>query len=727
MTDLAMPTRQPGFIEASQDNRVWHLGTPNSSYVVGVDAEGLVTQRYWGPRLDESALREFAEVDRLKWNSSFQRPAEIEEQMPVDGGQRWSVPSLQVVFPDGIRSLDLSFASASLRSGDGSPHLVIVLRDSAFDFGLELHYRLHSDTDVIERWAVLSNSGDDTIKVLRADSGNWLMPELPDYRASTVHGYWAAETQLERRTLQTGEYTLTSRHGTTGQQSNPWIMIDDGSATETQGEVWSVALAWSGSWRLTAQRRPEGGVSVSLGFGHDGLTWSLKPGDELQTPPSLGMFSPAGFGAASRSWHTYARQHVLPKPEELRPVLFNSWEATGFDVTVAGQASLAAKAAGLGVELFVVDDGWFGQRTHDAAGLGDWHPNPDRFPHGLRELTDIVRHYGMKFGIWVEPEMVNPDSDLYRAHPDWVLHWPQRPREERRNQLVLNFGRPDVRAWAAGWLTRLVQDEGIDFIKWDMNRPFTQAGWPSNTTNQDSLWIEHTRGVYAVIDELRSAHPALRIESCSSGGGRADLGILSRTDQVWTSDNTDSLDRQAIQYGFSQLYPSVTMGAWVTETVNDMTGRHVPLTYRFHVAMAGNLGIGGNLDEWSEKDLTTAQELIAQYKTIRRTVQQGELYRLGGTPGITYSAIQYVSHDQVVLLAYEPHRSLATTPRRLRLHGLDPEAHYRDLRTGLLHTGAILMGRGILFNEEATQRGWNNTRFSAADYASSLTIFDKLL
>ena len=228
------------------------------------------------------------------------------------------------------------------------------------------------------------------------------------------------------------------------------------------------------------------------------------------------------------------------------------------------------------------------------------------------------------------------------------------------------------------------------------------------------------------MDSLRAAFPNLRIEACSSGGGRVDLGILSRTDQVWTSDNTDSLDRQVIQHGFSQLYPAVTMGAWVTETVNAMTGRHIPLAYRFHVAMAGNLGIGGNLDEWSDEEFRHATELIATYKHIRRTVQHGLQYRLGGVPGREFSAVQYVNGEQVVVLAYEPHRSLATTPRRLRLQGLQPGATYLNEDTGTLTTGAELAERGILFNDESNLRGWNNTKFSTADYASSLTIFRRV-
>ncbi|MEU0559049.1 alpha-galactosidase [Dactylosporangium sp. NPDC006015] len=294
------------------------------------------------------------------------------------------------------------------------------------------------------------------------------------------------------------------------------MMIDDGTATEAHGPVWSVALAWSGSWRLTDHRQFQGRAAVSAGFGHDGLGWPLDPGAELTTPPILGLYTGGGFGAASRGWHRHARTHVLRHPGEDRPVLYNSWEAVEFDVDEAAQHDLARRAADLGVELFVIDDGWFSTRTGDHSGLGDWWPNPGRFPGGLAAVAGQVHRLGMRFGVWVEPEMVNPDSELYRAHPDWVLHFPHRRRDELRRQLVLNYARADVRDWALDWLDRLVTDNHVDHLKWDMNRGFSQAGWPGRGDAQDWLWIDHTRGVYQVIDRLRARHPALRIGSWAS-------------------------------------------------------------------------------------------------------------------------------------------------------------------------------------------------------------------
>ncbi|MFD0517036.1 alpha-galactosidase [Paractinoplanes durhamensis] len=383
------------------------------------------------------------------------------------------------------------------------------------------------------------------------------------------------------------------------------------------------------------------------------------------SPVFAALYAAGGFGAASRAWHDYQRKHVLRHAGEVRPVLYNSWEATSFDVTDEGQRALAERAAKLGVELFVVDDGWFGARTSDRAGLGDWFPNPHRFPAGLRPLADHIRSLGMDFGLWVEPEMVNPDSDLYRAHPEWTLHRPGVRATELRNQLVLDFTRADVRDWAFEQLDRIVLATGLAFLKWDFNRSFTQARPASS--------IGHAQGVYQVIDRLRAAHPGVRVEACAGGGGRADLGILARTDQVWTSDNTDAVDRLTIQHGYTQVYAPGTMVAWVTDSPNPITGRRVPLPFRFHVAMAGVLGLGGDLTRWTADELDLAAEMVARYREISPIVQHGTLFRLLPPQG-SLSASQYVRDGRIVLLVWRVSGVDRTV--RIRLRGLDPAMTY---------------------------------------------------
>ncbi|MFF3629753.1 glycoside hydrolase family 36 protein [Streptomyces sp. NPDC002164] len=354
---------------------------------------------------------------------------------------------------------------------------------------------------------------------------------------------------------------------------------------------------------------------------------------------------------------------MLPAGPAERPLIFNSWEATEFDITEQQQTELAA---GLGVEVFVevfvVDDAWFGTRTSDMAGLGEWWPNPDRFPDGLGPLADHVRALGMGFGLWVEPEAVNPDSDLFRAHPDWNLCQDGRTRTQRRSQHVLDFARRDVREWAVEWLVRTVTELDVVFLAWDMNRPFSEAGQPG-AADPDPVWIGHTRGAYEVMDQPRAARPGLYVESCAGGGSRADLGVLAYADQVWTSD-IDAADRVAIQHGHCQPLPARTMGAWVTDSPNSFTARPTSVRYRFHVSMTGAMGIG-DLRNWSEEELAWSRILVEQYKRIRPVVHGGIQYCL------EHHAVRYLTEDEVIVFRFQP-SAPARTAARTRLKGSTP-------------------------------------------------------
>lgn len=684
-------------ISYDPDARLWLMCTPRTSYALRVDDTGVPCHVAWGPRVTLTEARALV-APPAPPHSSFEGNSGVGEELPVDGGTRYGPPSLQIRFEDGSRAFEWVHEGYEvLRPAEGVHELRLTFRDRVHPLRTVLHYRVREDTDVLERWLVVRNDSDAPVRLLRADSAAWSLPPLPGYRISHVHGQWSAESRLRREPLPHGETVLTSRRGSTSHHANPWLMLDDGTTTETHGRVWSAALAWSGSWRITAQRTPDGRAGFTGGAGHEGVARPLDPGEEFATPVFAGLYNEGGHGAASRTWHAYVLAHVLPHPGELAPVLYNSWEATGFDVDEQGQLALAARAAELGAELYVLDDGWFGDRRNDRAGLGDWTPAADRFPNGLGPLVKEVHRLGMRFGLWVEPEMVNPDSDLYRAHPDWVLHIPGRVRTELRNQLVLNLARPDVAAFTHDWLTRLVADNGIDFLKWDMNRAFSEAGWAEERDGHDRLWTRYVDNLYGIVDRLRADHPRLRIETCSGGGGRVDLGILARTDQAWTSDNTDAVDRITIQHGYSQLYPARTMAAWVTDVPNQLTHRSVPLRFRFHVAMAGLLAIGGDLSAWSDEEMNEAAALVAEYKSVRHLVQHGALHRLSGPEDDGPTVVEYVAPDggEALLLAWQHTRRLAASRQPLRLRGLDPEGRYQDTRTHAVHHGAVLEGYGL--------------------------------
>ena len=671
-------------VEIGADGRTWLLTGPRSGYALRLAEADELLHLYWGPRIALADAEELAARHELPY-WPFEAPVDGHEEYPVEGGPRFTRPALSVR-TDERRGTEWAFRGYE---ADGDE---LRLRFTDDGLRITLHYRMRDD--VLERWVTFVNEGPDA-ELLRADSATWTLPLREEsWRLSQLHGRWAAESRLVRGRLTYGEKVIGSRRGHTGHQHLPWVALDT-DATEERGEVYGCALGWSGTWRIAVAQLPDTRVQITGGAGYDesGLL-RLATGETFTTPVFAGLWSDGGFGGASRAWHAYQRAYVIPDADRDRPVLFNSWEATKFDISEEQQRTLARRAAAMGVELFVVDDGWFGARTSDRAGLGDWAPNPDRFPNGLKPLADYVHALGMRFGIWVEPEMINPDSELYRAHPDWVQLQPGRKRTELRNQLVLNLARVDVQEYLWERLDGLLASAPIDYVKWDFNRCFTDAGWPGEPYPQ-KLWVEHVHAFYALLDRLRAAHPEVAFESCSGGGGRIDLGVMARTDQVWTSDNTDPLDRLAIQYGFSQIHPARVMAAWVTDSPNNqLNGRVSSLRFRFVSAMAGVLGVGGDLAEWSEEELAEARGWVETYKEIRPVVQRGDLYRLRA-PGGGLSAVQYVHGDEVVVLAWLQAQHYGEPLAPLRLRGLDPNKAYECSETGEVYRGAVLSHHGL--------------------------------
>jgi len=598
----------------------------------------------------------------------------------------------------------LKYASQEIR-GDT---LEIRLKDIQYDLIVKLLYKVFPKEDIIRKHAEIENYTAEIVTVESAQSGVWYVPAGEGYRLTYLTGRWGGETQLVREPIHPGKKVLESRRGNTSHQLNPWFAIDErGEADEEHGRVWFGTLSWSGNWKLVVEETPPAHqVRVTGGYNDFDFSWPLRPGESLSTPPYYGGFSDGGFGEASRLLHRLERNQILPDRAHPhpRPVLYNSWEATTFHVDEAGQKTLAEKAAKLGVELFVMDDGWFGKRNDDHAGLGDWYVNPQKFPNGLKPLISYVNSLGMDFGLWFEPEMVNPDSDLYRHHPDWAMNFPGRPRSESRNQLVLNMAREDVKEYIFGVLDKLLSENNIKYIKWDMNRHFSEPGWPeAPVPEQKEIWVKYVRNVYEIMDRLRAKHPSLEIEACSGGGGRVDLGILERVNVVWTSDNTEAFDRLGIQQGFSLAYTAKVMSAWVTDVPN-LNGRSTPLRFRFLVAMQGALGIGANLNKWSAEDFDLASTMIRTYKSIRETVQQGDLYRLFSPREGELTANEYLSADkrQAVLFAFLHSQQYLRPAPTVYLRGLDAQATYqvkflddKQAEKQEVRSGSSLMYQGL--------------------------------
>jgi alpha-galactosidase len=690
-------------ISFNQQTQVFRIDAADVSYVFGINEKKQVQTLYWGKRL--YAADTFPAPISNHGSSSFDPPIDTTRQEFVAwGGGLYVEPDLKITFPDGNRDLVLQYVSHAITGNQ----LTLRLKDVSREVYVELQYQADPATGVLRRSAEVLNKTSSPLTIEQVASGTWTLPRAQDYRLRYLTGRWAAEWNLREQLIQPGKTILESRRGSTGAQNNPWFAIDhNGSNDQDNGDVWFGALGWSGSWQISIEQDQLQQVRVTGGPNSFDFGYRLAPGENLQTPYFYAGYSHSGIGGASRLLHRFELSNVVPNSPHprLRPVLYNSWEATGFQVDEAGQKALAEKAASIGVERFVLDDGWFGQRADDKAGLGDWYVNPAKFPHGLKPLIDKVHSLGMDFGLWIEPEMVNPDSDLYRKHPDWVLNFSGRPRSEERNQLVLNLARPDVREYVFKFIDKLLNENDIAFLKWDYNRNWSEPGWPAVASEDEKkVYIAYVQNLYSILDQLRSKHPHVEIESCSGGGSRVDLGIMRYTDEVWPSDNTDAFDRLKIQDGFTYAYSPGVMMAWVTDSPTQINHRSLSLDYRFLSSMQGSLGIGANLNNWKPEDFATAKKLVAQYKQIREIVQRGSLYRLiSPQGGSEQSVTESVSQNQTAAVVFAfLHSSEMFYPfPRIYLRGLKPDAMYRiEALDGKLSDEAPTVASGAFWMQQ---------------------------
>jgi alpha-galactosidase len=662
--------------------KVFRLDGGGATYVFGVNTRGELQQLYWGGKLGVKDDFPKARPAR-EWASFDSSYTNTPQEYAGWGAGLFNEPALKVSFADGNRDLVLHYDSHA-ETANGFD---VVLKDISRPLFVTLHYAMDPESGILARSATIEDRGADSVTVEQAAAAAWTL-SAGRYTLNYLTGRWAGEWTLNQETVRPGARVIESRRGSTGHQANPWFAIQAGDADEEHGEVWFGALGWSGSWRITVEQDQLDAVRVTGGFNPFDFGYVLKAGEKLETPVFYGGYAQDGLGGASRLLHRYELEHILPRTQstagqampKVRPVIYNSWEATEFRVSEAGQMALAEKAAALGIDRFVMDDGWFGQRKDDHAGLGDWYVNKEKFPNGLKPLIDKVHALGMDFGLWVEPEMVNPDSDLFRAHPDWVLHFLGRPESQQRNQLVLNLARPDVREYVLGFLDKLLSENNIAFLKWDYNRNWSEPGWDQlPAAEQKRVYVEFTQNLYGILSELRKRHPSVEIESCSGGGGRVDLGIMRYTDEVWPSDNTDPFDRLTIQDGFTYAYTPQVMMAWVTDSPHWLNKRTTSLSYRMLSSMQGSLGIGANITNWTPEEAALAKRLIAAYHQVQPTIVQGALYRLiSPRDGSEFSATQTVNEakSQSVAFAFIHSTQKGRTFPTLKLKGLDPAAEY---------------------------------------------------
>lgn len=511
-----------------------------------------------------------------------------------------------------------------------------------------------------------------------------------------------------------------SSTGYSSHYNNPFLSVVTPYTTESQGEAWGFSLVYTGSFNVEVEKSPQGLTRALIGMNSYQMSWPLSPGESFVSPECVSTFSNAGIGEMSRKFHRLYRQHLIKSHfvNKTRPVLLNGWEGVYFNFDEQVIYNLATESAQLGVKLFVLDDGWFGNkhpRINDHAGLGDWEVNTKRFPNGLQPLVDKVRSLQaagsdqtLQFGLWVEPEMVSKNSELYEKHPEWALHAASNPRSECRNQLVLNVALPEVQDFIIQSISDILESAPITYIKWDNNRGMHESPTPDNHH-------AYMLGMYRVFDELTKKFPDVLWEGCASGGGRFDAGILQYFPQVWTSDGTDALDRIHIQFGTSLVYPASTMGAHISAVPNEVTGRITPIKFRAHVAMmGGSFGLELDPAKMPEKDKAEIPELIALAEKINPVIISGDMYRLVAPDVSNFPAAMFISHDssQAVLFAFQIRINQVHNFPTLRLQGLDPTARYR-LDGKDVYSGSTLMNGGIQF------------RFGT-DYDSKVVFIEKI-
>lgn len=689
-------------IVINHSKNIFLLQTVSNSYAFGIDDQGLVRHLYWGKRINTVEDFDMPVLTEVSTNDPVYEITR--EEFPVYGSLRYKEHCLKVTFADGTREVVYEYVGYRIENTEQYDELIIELKDRHYALKMELHYKVYEAYDLMERYVVLHNESQEVMEVEQLQSGQFHIP-YENLNFSNVHGHWGAEQQKFVQKVSYGKILIECRRGISSHNHNPYFILDK-DATETTGEVYFGALRRSGNFSGVVEQTPYGETLVQLGLNAHDFCLNLQAGASFTSPAVICGYSDGGFEKMTHRLHRFAKDLIMKNG--FRPVLYNSWEATEFGVTCEEQKKLAKKAQELGAELFVVDDGWFGERNGIENGLGDWYVNSKKFPNGIDELIQEVKSLGMMFGIWVEPEMVNPPTKLFAEHPDWIYHFDTRTSDTSRGQYVLDMTKPEVKEFVYQMLDELLSDHAIDYIKWDANRPISQ------TNQQRELWYEHIEAVYDIVKRLKEKHPNVLFEACASGGGRIDYGILGIFDDFWTSDNTDAYDRLTIQDSYSYLYPIKAMRAWVTDCPNFISDRVIPMKFRFHSAMMGSLGIGCNVLKFTEEDTEISKKMIGEYKEIRPIVQEGDFYRLENTSSNDYALYEYQKDSQGLIFAFLPqgkigHRSVMVRPR-----GLEADAGYTVVleEREIKKSGAYLMQHGF----ELRLNG---------DYASTLIRFQK--
>ncbi len=704
-----------------EESRVFHLWNDSISYVMMVLPNGQLGQLYFGKRIhDREDLSDLLELT-VRPMASCPFPGDrsfslehVKQELPVFGSGDYRSPAVEILQPNGSRICDFQYQSYRVEAGKpllpGLPAtyveqtkeastLVVNVKDSVTGVCAELFYTIFAGGGVLARSICYHNEGTESVQLERAMS---LCLDLPDcdYEWLQLSGAWARERHIKTRKLMMGIQSIGSVRGNSSHHHNPFLVLKRPSATENQGNVIGFSFIYSGNFLMQAEVDAHDNTRILAGLHPDTFSWKLQPGDSFQTPEAVMVYTDLGLNGMSRIFHQLYQKRLARGSwrDKERPILINNWEATYFDFTEDKLVEIAEKARECGVELFVLDDGWFGARSSDRAGLGDWVANLQRLPRGISGIAERIENLGMKFGLWFEPEMINEDSDLYRAHPDWVLATPQRAKSHGRYQFVLDFSRVEVVDCIYEMMAKILREAKVSYIKWDMNRSITEcysAALPPE--RQGEVYHRYILGVYDLYERLIQEFPEILFESCASGGGRFDPGMLYYAPQGWVSDDTDAVERMKIQYGTSMCYPLSCMGSHVSVIPNEQVYRRTPLHTRANVAYFGTFGYELDLNRLTEGEIEEVKAQISFMKKYRSILQFGTFYRLKSPFEGNEMAWMAVSGDKKTAIVgwYRILNTVNDRYTRLQLAGLEPDFCYRNSLSGSLCYGDELMNLGL--------------------------------
>lgn len=710
-----------------EESRSFRLDTPGSTYVIGlVDEEGFLGHVYYGKSLPcggglpDDDLRYLLRTDEPPFAPSAnarERVAFLDAlpmEYPGHGAGDFRQSCLCVRSAGGHTACGLRYRShrifpgkpalpglpATFGGAEDCTTLELLAEDPVLGLAVTLRYTVFEKLDAIARSAEIRNEGGAPVFLTRALSA-CLDMDNRDFELLTLHGGWAREVQMQRAPLSFGTQGVSSLRGETSHQAQPFLALLSPGATQQAGEVYALHLVYSGNFAAQAERAQFDTVRAVIGINPEDFAWELAPGDSFCTPEAVLAYSSAGLGGMTRTFHDLYRSHLIrgARPAAKRPVLINNWEATYFDFNTEKLLGIAREAAALGIDMLVMDDGWFGRRASDDSSLGDWVVNERKLPGGLPYLVEELKKLGLKFGIWLEPEMISPDSDLYRAHPDWALQIPGRSPALARNQLVLDFSRADVRDAVYAQVSAVLRSADISYVKWDMNRPLCDLGSAQlPPQRQGELFHRCVLGLYELQERLLADFPHLLLENCSGGGGRFDPGMLYYSPQIWCSDDTDAVERLKIQEGAALLYPLSAIGAHVSACPNHMVGRVTPFSTRGDVALFGTFGYELDITKLGAEDKEEIRRQVERFRRFSPLLCAGDYYRIASyAQNHEWDCWAVVSKDKrEALAAYvrvlgKPNARSA----RVRLQGLSENTRYRMEGTDTVLSGAALMYAGI--------------------------------